>query len=76
MAKYTREKKIVKAFLDEHNLPYTKLTGRMVDFTDLLRSRGLFIKIHGWQGNPLWTQLEQLAKEHGFRVETDGIYVG
>jgi len=63
-------KKIVKEHLIAHNLPYTKLTAKTISFSDLARGSSVFVKIHGWQPNPCWDELDRLAKQNGFRVET------
>jgi hypothetical protein len=62
-------KTIVHDFLDKHELPYTRLSGKTVDFTDLARMRKIFIRIHGWLPNPIWAELKQLAQENDFCVE-------
>ncbi len=62
-------KKIVKAFLEKHSLPYTKLTGKKVSFSDLARCKYIFIRVHGWQPCPQWGKLEEAARLHGFYVE-------
>lgn len=62
-------KKVIAAALAERDLPFTKLTARTVDFTDLARARCVFVKIHGWQPNPAWTELRQIAVDNGFRIE-------
>ena len=63
-------KKLVKSWL-ENNVKDTtfKLTARTVDFTDLARGGCIFVKVHGWKPNPLWFNLQNIAKENGFRVE-------
>jgi hypothetical protein len=53
------------------NIPFTKLTAKTVDFTDLAREKVIFVKIHGWEPCPALIGIKQLAKECGFRVETD-----
>jgi len=64
-------KLLVKDYMDKNNIPYTNITGRTVDFTDLARARVVFVKIHGWQPCPALIGIQQMAKENGFRVETD-----
>jgi hypothetical protein len=68
-----RAKVIVKQFLDDQQLPYTKLTARTIGFSDIARTNCLFVKIHGWQPNPLFDDIRQIAKDHSFRVEADGL---
>jgi hypothetical protein len=65
-------KQIIKMELDKRGLPYTKLTARKVDFTDLARASCIFVKIHGWQPNPAWDELKAIAVANGFRIETAG----
>jgi len=62
-------KKIVAAELQKRNLPYTKLTAKTVDFSDLARATCIFVKIHGWQPNPAWDEIRQVAVAHGFRIQ-------
>ena len=51
-------------------MPFTKLTARTVNFTDLARASCIFVKIHGWQPNPVWVELKRIAVAHGFHIET------
>ena len=67
-------KKIIKGKLDADKLPYTKLTARTVGFQDLARGDCVFVKVHGWQPSPAWSDLEALARSNGFRVETPGSF--
>jgi translation elongation factor P/translation initiation factor 5A len=67
----SQAKKIVKAELEKRNISFTKLTSRTVNFMDLTRDNCIFVKIHGWQPNPLLEEVEQVARTNGFRVETD-----
>lgn len=62
-------KKIVKNFLKSNKLPYTKLTGKLIRFSDFARSSCVFIRVHGWQPSPKWSELQALARSHDFRVE-------
>jgi hypothetical protein len=65
----SQAKKIIRSFLLEHNLPFTKLTARTIGFSDLARGSSIFVKIHGWQPNPVWDELKTLAHRNGFCVE-------
>ena len=67
-------KKVIKDRLEQLQLPFTKLTARTVDFTDLARATCVFVKIHGWQPSEQFDVLDKLAKANGFRVETDGAF--
>ena len=67
----TRQAKlIIKSKLDELKLPYDRLTARSIDFTDLARDKCIFVKIHGWKPNPAWKELETLAINNNFRIES------
>lgn len=70
MITINQAKKMVKAYLDERNLPYRKITARTVGFTDLARDSVIFVTVHGWKGDPAWQGLRQLAYDHDFRVES------
>ena len=63
-----KAKKLLAAELTAKGLPFTKLTARHVDFTDLARAMPLFVTIHGWEPNPALGDLERFAKGHGFYV--------
>jgi hypothetical protein len=65
-------KRIIKAELQLRELPFTKLTARTIDFSDLARGSSIFVCIHGWEPNPVFNELKTLAHVHGFCVETDG----
>lgn len=62
-------KKLVRQWLEERGLPYDKLTAKDVSFSDLARASEVFVRIHGWEPNPAWTELKNLARENGFYVE-------
>lgn len=61
---------LIKAELERRKLPYTKLTARTIDFTDLARASCVFVKVHGWVPNPQWTELKAIAVANGFRIES------
>jgi len=65
-------KKIVKGFLDANEMPYTRLIGKTVNFVNLARCSCIFIRVHGWKPNSKWAELQSLATQNGFRVETGG----
>jgi hypothetical protein len=67
-------KKIIKAELEKRSLPFTKLTSKTIDFTDLAREARVFIKIWGWQPNPAMKEIKEFATSKGFCVETDGAF--
>jgi hypothetical protein len=58
-------KQLVKNALEKHNLPFEKLTTKT-------NSLGLFVYVHGWKPNPLWTEIEKVGKDNGFYVMTKG----
>jgi len=64
-------KNLIKDELDRLNLSYIKLTARTIDFIDLARDKSLFIKVHGWKPNPLWSNLKQIAKDNNFFLESN-----
>jgi len=63
-------KGIIKTELEKRNLPFTRLTARTVDFSDLERSAGIFVRVHGWQPNSQWNELKSVAKANGFCLES------
>jgi hypothetical protein len=66
-------KKIMQQELVARNLPFTKLTARTIDFSDLARATCVFVKIYGWQPNPVWSELRAVAVQNGFRIEAQGL---
>ncbi len=65
-------KKIIERELIARSVPFTKLAAQTVHFTDLARTSRIFVKIHGWQPNPVWGELKRIAVAHGFHIETRG----
>ncbi len=70
----TQAKKIVSQFLNENDIPYTKLRARTIGFADLARDEMVFVKIFGWKPNPAIEELEAIGRKMGFRVETDWMF--
>jgi len=64
-------KKIIMDHMVKHGIHFDKLTAKTVGFSDLARGRMIFVKIHGWRPCPALLGIKDLAKENGFRVETD-----
>lgn len=62
-------KKIVKEWLERHGMSELKLTAKTVSFEDLARTSCVFITVKGWKPNPLWSELESLARSNSFRVQ-------
>jgi len=61
-------KRLIATALAERGLN-NRLTAKTIDFTDLARMKMVFVSIHDWQPSPLFPELDQLARRHGFRVE-------
>src|SRR6266446_460311 len=53
-------KKIIERELIARSVPFTKLAAQTVHFTDFARTSRIFVKIHGWQPNPVWGELKGL----------------
>lgn len=60
---------IIKTELVQRGLPFTRVTARTLDFTDLARAQAVFVTVNGWEPNPAAAELKQLARQHGFFVE-------
>lgn len=60
---------IIENFLLENNLSYIKLTAKTISFSDLARCDTIFVKIHGWNPDPKWSDLQKIAKQNGFCIE-------
>lgn len=69
-----RAKALLKSELDRLGLPYTKLTAKTVNFLDLARADAILVRIVGWQPNPCFDDIKKFGKEHGFIVESSGVY--
>lgn len=64
-----KEKKLLAAFLNGHNIPYTKLTGKTIRFSDLGRDSCVFITIHGWIPDGYNYELvTEFAQNHDFCI--------
>jgi hypothetical protein len=61
-------KKIIRNKLTELNM-INPLTARTVSFSDLARCERIFVHIYNWKPNPLFSELETIAKANGFYVE-------
>ncbi|GIU69842.1 MAG: hypothetical protein KatS3mg002_1078 [Candidatus Woesearchaeota archaeon] len=62
-------KKLLKDYLDTHHIPYTSLTAKTVNFTDLARGESVFVTIHGFTPNPIANEIRSFAKDNNFCVE-------
>jgi hypothetical protein len=65
----SRAKEIIRQALVKLNLPPYKLTAKTVDFTDLARARMVFVRIHGWKPDPIYGELDRIARHNDFRIE-------
>ena len=57
---------MVEQLLKEMGLPYTDVTARKAKS---LAGIVILVKVHGWEPNPKWKDLQELASRQGFRVE-------
>ena len=73
--KINEAKKIIKAELEKRGLS-NRLTARTVDFQDLARDSCVFVCVHDWKPSPLATEIQQIAKAHGFCAEFQGRFIG
>jgi len=64
-------KKIMTEALQKRGVPFTKLTARTVSFEGFGYGKRIFVKIHGWQPNPIFDELEKVAIQCNFRITTD-----
>jgi hypothetical protein len=72
-------KKHLAAFLAAEKLPFTKLTAKTVDFTDLARASKVFVTVHGWApapcgpfDTPASDTVKAFGKRFGFVVDFKG----
>ena len=62
--------KMIKQFLDDNNISYTKITSKTVNFSSLGVSSQVFTKIWGWNPNTYNSSIvSSYAKSNGFFVE-------
>ena len=65
-------KKVVTDFLKSKGLN-NKVTAKTIGFQDLARASMVFVQVLDWSPNPsAASELEQLAKQKGFRVQFKG----
>jgi len=64
-----KAKKLLSEFLASEGLPYTKLTGKTVSFSDLARMSAIFVTVRGWVPSERADDVKEFAREHGFYVE-------
>ena len=64
-----KAKVLIRSFLQENNVPFSRLSAKTVHFSDLARASCIFVKVHGWVANPIAGDIVSLAKENGFCVE-------
>lgn len=62
-------KKVIKNYLDTNSLPYTRLSAKIVGFSDLARNSAVFVTVHGWQPRKEWADVKALAWQNDFSVE-------
>jgi hypothetical protein len=62
-------KEIIRQKLIELDLPTYQLTAKTIGFADLARTSCIFVKLHGWTPNPLYRELDLIARASGFRIE-------
>lgn len=69
-------KNTIKAELLALSIPYTRLSARTINFSDLARATCIFVTIHGWeagyQSGAWYKHLRELAVQNGFRIEVQG----
>jgi hypothetical protein len=63
-----KAKKIIKEALEARDLSYERLSSKVVSFSGFGYGSMRFVTIHGWKPNPVWKELEQIARENGFRI--------
>lgn len=66
----TEAKKLIARELHSKNIGCDRLSGRTIGFSDLARGSAIFVKIHGWKPNPVWKDLQKVAHDNGFCIES------
>lgn len=61
-------KKVVKDYMGKEGIAHGKVSGRMVNFSDLARDAAIFVKVE-LRDPSRYHDLKNLAKEHGFFLE-------
>ncbi len=61
-------KKMVIEFLKNRNLPFTKVTAKLISFEDLARDEKIFVTVFNTTNGIWWLELQDLAMKNGFKV--------
>lgn len=64
-------KKVVSDFLQSKGLN-NKLKAKTIGFQDLARADMVFVQVLDWSPSPIAQELEDLARQKGFRVQFKG----
>lgn len=60
-------KKIIKKFLDEEKIPYTKLRAK-TQHISALRVTHIFVRVFGWVPGPRYRDVERVGEANDFIV--------
>ncbi len=63
-------KKLLREYLTEFEIPFTKLTAKTVGFSDLARGDCVFVQVHGFSKWAEWVNVKCFAGHNGFCVES------
>jgi len=73
--KANEAKKIIKDYLEKNGIPYSRLSSKTFDFTDLDRalSEWRVVTVHGvsMKPGPLLGNLKSVAKDNGFGIKIE-----
>lgn len=64
-------KQLIETALKERNVPFTRVSASKLLFENVICTKKRFVKIHGWQPNPIFNEIQKIANENGFCVTTD-----
>ena len=62
-------KQLVRTELERRQLPYIHLSAHTINFSGLARDESISVTVHGWRGDPAWSEIRQAAREAGVMLE-------
>jgi len=62
-------KKLLREYLNQEGLSYSKLTAKTVSLSDLARTSSVFVTVHGWKPGPAANDVKAFAHAGGFCVD-------
>ncbi len=67
-------KKITNKALRDRDIIFVNVKAVIIDFTDLARMSCIFVRVYGSWSNPKFAEVQRIARDNGFRVETNWMF--